>query len=517
MKTNLFNGAKLLTATVAFALIGISTNAQTTIYQTIQASPAHTILEQAIDAVPGLSTTLDGANADLTVFAPDDDAFNAALDSLGITAGDLLSDPNLADILEYHVLAGTIGSGDLSNGLIETPLNNANTVKFTINGTDAYINQSLIDGADIPVTNGALHSMDQVIFANETVADIAIDSPDHSTLVAAVIEARLLPALTHPFLNLTVFAPTDAAFTEALDSLGITAGDLLADPTLPNTLLYHVLGFEVQSGDLFNGAVATPLNTANTVKVTIDGTDVFVNHAQVTSADNLADNGVVHVLGDVILPVETVADVAIDSPDHTTLVAAVVEARLLPALTNPFAEFTLFAPTNAAFTQFLTDEGITAGDLLASPDLADILLYHALGSEVLSTDLTNGSVTTLNGADIVVDLSNGVMINSANVTGADNTTDNGVVHVIDYVLNPAEASIEELTVQNVEMYPNPATSVINVKDLNNANYSIVNMAGAKILSGSINGPIAIDNLQEGTYFINITDENNVYRTRFIKM
>ena len=656
MKTNLLNRAKVVVSLFSFTLLGMSAFAQTTIYQTIVASPDHTILEQAVDAVPGLSATLDAGGADLTVFAPDDDAFNAALNELGISAMDLLTSPDLEDILNYHVLSGTIASTALSNGQIETPLNTANTVKFTIDGTDAYINQSLVDGADINVTNGALHSMNEVIFADQTVADIALGSADHTTLVAAVIEARLLPALTDPFASLTVFAPTDDAFVEALDSLNITAGDLLADPDLADILLYHVLGAEVQSGDLSNGDIETPLNAANTVKITIAGTDVFINHAQVSTPNLGADNGTVHVLDQVLLPSETIADIAIDSPDHTTLVAAVVEARLLPALTNPFAtltvlaptddaftaalnelgisagdllaspdlvdillyhvlggellagditagtslyqpantentlkvtltaasevfmnqaqvitpdlqasngvvhalnevifsdetvvdaaldngfntlvaavviaelvpalsdpfeEYTVFAPTDAAFTQYLSDEGITAGDLLSSPDLADILLYHTVGSEVLSMDLSNGPVTTLNGDDVVIDLSNGVMVNNATVVTPDVDVDNGVVHAIDYVLDPSVASIEELNLEVISVYPNPATNVLKVKDMYGAAYSIVNMSGQAVQNGTIHSTsIDLNDLEEGTYFINLKDENNVYRSRFVKM
>jgi transforming growth factor-beta-induced protein len=633
----------------------LSAHAQTTIYQTIVNSANHTLLEQAIDQIPSVVSDLDNAGADLTMFAPDDDAVNATLNELGLTAAQLLASPDLEDFLRYHVLSGGVASSALTNGQIETPLNNANTIKFTIDGTDAFANQALIDGPDIIVTNGALHSIDEMLQASETVADVAIDSPNHSTLVTAVIEARLLPALTDPFSTLTVFAPTDAAFVEAIDSLNTTAGALLANPDLADILLYHVLGTEEGSGDLSNGQLATPLNTANTAKVTIDGTDVFINHAQVTTPDVGADNGVVHVIDQVILPVTTVADVAIGTGNHTTLVSAVVEARLLPALTNPFdtltvfapddaafteslndlgitagdlladanladillyhvlgaevvsgdltngqlatplnaantikvtvagngdvfanqaqvtapdvqadngvvhvldqaiftaetvvdaaidngfntltvavvtaellptltdpfEEFTVFAPTDAAFTQYLTDEGLTAVDLLTSPNLTDILLYHTVGAEVLSTALSNGPVTTLNGDDVVVDLSNGVMINNATVVTADVDVDNGVVHAIDYVLDPSVASLDELTLEAIEVYPNPATNVLNVKDINGADYSIVNMSGQTVQSGTINSTsIEINSLEEGTYFINLQDENNIYRSRFVKM
>ena len=200
------------------------------------------------------------------------------------------------------------------------------------------------------------------------------------------------PHLTNPFSELTVFAPTDAAFTAALAAMNISAADLLASPDLTDILLYHVLGAEVLSTSLSNGMLAEPLNVTNTLKITISGTDVFVNQAQVTAANVQAEMEQCMFLDGVVLPGETVADIAIDSPDHTTLVAAVVEARLLPALTNPFAELTVFAPTDAAFTAALSAMNISAADLLASPDLTDILLYHVLGAEVLSTGLSNGMI-----------------------------------------------------------------------------------------------------------------------------
>ena len=479
-------------------------------------SPDHTTLVAAVIEAR-LLPALTNPWSSLTVFAPTDAAFGDALTALGITAGDLLASPDLTDILLYHVLGAEVLSGDLTNGDIATPLNSANTLKVTIDGTDVFINQAQVTTADVAASNGAVHVLNAVVLPNETVADIAIDSPDHTTLVAAVVEARLLPALTNPFASLTVFAPTDAAFGDALTALGITAGDLLASPDLTDILLYHVLGAEVLSGDLTNGDIATPLNSANTLKVTIDGTDVFINQAQVTTADVAASNGAVHVLNAVVLPNETVADIAIDSPDHTTLVAAVVEARLLPALTNPFAGLTVFAPTDAAFTTFLTGAGITAADLLASPDLVNILLYHVLGSVVESGDLTNGSVTTLSGGSVNVDLSMGVMINDANVTGADNLAFNGVVHVIDAVLIDATASLEDIDNLTITMYPNPATDFITIDSNENGNYTIVDVMGAVVAEGTVdNNKVNVSSLNNGTYYVNFTTENGVYQGRFVK-
>jgi len=516
MKKMLFKSSKFFAAVMLSLVVGATSYAQT-VYDIISNSPNHTSLTAAIDQA-GLNGTLSDATLEFTVFAPDNNAIDDLVAELGITVNDFLNDPNLDDYLLYHVLNTEVGSGAINNGDIVTPLNNANTLKLTVTATsDVFVNQAQVNAADLTGTNGVVHSLNAVVLANETVADVAIDN-SFGTLVAAVVEARLLPALTDPFASLTVFAPSDAAFNAALAELGISAGDLLASPDLENILLYHVLGVEVASGAINNGDIVNPLNPANSIKMTVTGAgDVYANQALVELADVAADNGTVHAIDAVILSNETVVDAAIDN-NFTILTDAVIEARLLPALTNPFADLTVFAPTDAAFNDLLTDLGITAGDLLASPNLEDILLYHVVGAEVLSGDLVNGPVTTLNGSDVVIDLTSGVFVNDAEVITADVDVDNGVVHAIDKVLDPATASIEDLNFETVSIYPNPTVNFVNIESVSNGSYSIVDMNGSVVLSGEISAnPVNVSNLQEGSYFININSDNNVYRSRFVKM
>ena len=85
---------------------------------------------------------------------------------------------------------------------------------------------------------------------------------------------------------------------------------------------------------------------------------MYINHSQVSTADLVADNGVVHVVSEVLLPYETVADIAIDN-GFTTLVTAVVQEELLPVLTNPTSSLTIFAPSDSAFDQLALKLGIT--------------------------------------------------------------------------------------------------------------------------------------------------------------
>ena len=348
--------------------------------------------------------------------------------------------------------------------------------------------------------------------------DVIATSPNHTYLEAALIQEGLDVALQNPMGTLTVFAPDDAAFTALATALGTDITGLLANPNLTNILLYHVLGAEVVSTSLTNGQIATPLLTVNTLKVTIDGTNVYINQAQVNAADLQADNGVVHSIGSVLLPVLTVADVAISSPVHTSLVAAVIEARLLPALTNPLTQLTVFAPTNIAFDNLATALGTNIAGILANPELADILLYHVVGTEVLSTALMNGPVVTLNGQSVTVNLMSGVMINTANVIVADLQADNGVVHVLDAVLVPSLANISELSSTNFELSPNPSSDVIKISNFSATEFSIINNNGSVVKTGNVlNNEISVSDLENGTYFLQLSNNAGTYQAKFIKL
>jgi transforming growth factor-beta-induced protein len=510
-----FNVRRSIIAGLLF--LGVSTSqAQTNVYDNVIAvSPDHTSLAAAIQQA-GLVGALQNPSATLTVFAPDNASFDALAAALGTNISGLLASPDLSNILLYHVLGTTVPASAVTNGAIVTPLNTANTIKMTkTSAGSVYANQAKVNAADLTTNNGVVHSIDAVLLPVETVADIAIDN-GFTSLVTAVVTAELLPAVTDPLADLTVFAPTNAAFDQLATDLGTNLAGVLANPALAAILTYHVLGSGVESSAINNGDIVTPLNNANTLKLTKTTTgSVFVNQAQVTLADLNADNGIVHVIDEVVLPVETVADVAIDN-GFTTLTAAVVKAELLPALSNPFGTFTVFAPTNAAFDNLATALGTDLNGILNLPNLADVLLYHVVGSVALSTDLTNGAIPTLLGQDVTIDLTNGVKVNDANVTTADVTADNGVVHVIDAVLLPS-ANLNENMNEVIALYPNPATEFLKIDGSSYNTYAIVDLAGKTVKSANVENQIVdLSGVNPGIYTIQLMDGNGVKTARFMK-
>jgi len=133
-----------------------------------------------------------------------------------------------------------------------------------------------------------------------------------------------------------------------------------------------------------------------------------------------------------------IVELAKATPVLSTLVTAIETANLASTLKGP-GPFTVFAPTNAAFDKL--PDGVL-DDLLANPDiLADILKYHVVSGNVLSTDLSTGDVNTLlDGKSISVEVNgSSVTLNGlASVIGADVEASNGVVHLIDEVLIPPD-------------------------------------------------------------------------------
>jgi transforming growth factor-beta-induced protein len=147
----------------------------------------------------------------------------------------------------------------------------------------------------VPATSGAE--------AEGTIVDVAVGAGTFTTLVAAVQAAGLVETLSGPG-PFTVFAPTDDAFAAALDALGLTAEELLADTdTLTSILTYHVVAGEVPSSQVvtLDGQDVETVNGA-TVTIAVDGDTVMVNEATVTAVDVEASNGVIHVIDAVLLP-----------------------------------------------------------------------------------------------------------------------------------------------------------------------------------------------------------------------
>ena len=136
--------------------------------------------------------------------------------------------------------------------------------------------------------------------AGNTIADIAVANGNFTTLVAALSCTGLVPAVADPAANLTVFAPTDAAFRK----LGLRAGNICRLPKglLTKILTYHVVGEELFAADVLARHRIKMLSGLYTFPSVRNGNAYLDGYAKITATDIDASNGVIHVLDHVLIP-----------------------------------------------------------------------------------------------------------------------------------------------------------------------------------------------------------------------
>ncbi|WP_165381095.1 fasciclin domain-containing protein [Pseudoalteromonas sp. CO325X] len=426
------------------------------IIETAVASDDFTTLAAALEAT-NLVATLSDESQEFTVFAPTDAAF-AALGQATIDT--LLANPEvLKEILLQHVVSGSVDSitaFSLSGQQAQTVSGNQIDITIDVENDTLKFGDATVTMTDIQTTNGIIHVLDTVVVGEvqvpapaQSVVDVAVGNGNFSTLVAALQTTGLDTTLADLEREFTVFAPTDAAF-EQLDQATVDA--LFADAeALSDLLLYHVLPDATVQSD---AAIAVanseqPMITmanGDMATLSLQNDMLYIDNAQVTTANVAADNGVIHVIDSVLMPPseQSIVDVAVADGNFTTLVSALQEAGLEQTLADLEREFTVFAPTDAAFDKL---DQATLDALLADPEaLTNVLLYHVVADATVSSDAAidiansdNPMVTMANGDMSTLSIQDGALyIDESVVSTADVASDNGVIHVIDTVLMPMQ-------------------------------------------------------------------------------
>lgn len=267
---------------------------------------------------------LSRPNLNATVFAPTNDAFaqlpepfNNAANISAIT--DARQIQFLGQILKYHVVPERRNAAQLPNGSYKTlrtaitPQNHLLYVGRSAAGNVFINGNTQVVTADVQATNGVIHVINQVLMPpTQAIAQIAIANGNFNALVAALNKTGLTNTFFDPGVNLTVFAPTDAAFAKlpaplnnATNIKGIR--DAATINTLRNVLLYHVIGSRVFSADLREGIQPATLLSGNTVAISLaNGAKVKGSGnptaSNIALTDILAINGVIHAIDQVLLP-----------------------------------------------------------------------------------------------------------------------------------------------------------------------------------------------------------------------
>lgn len=271
------------------------------------------------------------------------------------------------------------------------------------------------------------------------IVDTAVEAGSFTTLATALEAAGLIETLKGdgPF---TVFAPTDDAFAKLPKG---TVETLLRPENrdqLVALLTYHVVSGRVPASQA-KRLDAAPTVNGQRLDLAVRHGALFIDAAQVVSADIRASNGIIHVIDEVLMPVtQTIPEVAQEAGSFATLLAAAQAAGLAQPLAGD-GPFTVFAPTDDAFAA-LPDGTV---ETLLQPgnrdQLAAILSYHVVPGRLYAEDVLQGSpLETLQGDRLQVRQRGGaVRVNDATVQAANVEAANGVIHVIDAVLLPEGA------------------------------------------------------------------------------
>jgi len=248
--------------------------------------------------------------------------------------------------------------------------------------------------------------------------------------------------------NVTILAPSNDALETLMNS---DAGSMLDNDQFVQSLLrYHVLQSTVYASDITQTPVFAPTYLNSSMYSNVTGGQVVEARMQddevqfvsglkqvstVAQPNVNYTNGVVHIIDDVLMIPGNLTSTA-QNANLTAFLGAAVNASVASTLLGA-EDLTIFAPSNAAFQ----DIGSLVGNLTMD-QLANILSYHVIeGTVAYSSDLSNTSLTTLQGDDVEITIANGaVMVNNATVTNANILFAGGVIHVIDQVLNPNSSS-----------------------------------------------------------------------------
>lgn len=289
---------------------------------------------------------------------------------------------------------------------------------------------------------------DDKAVADETITGLAVKSPNLSILVQALTRANLATTLQGSG-SFTVFAPTDAAFNAFLQANNFANITQVPQDVLTRILLNHVVSGNFKAANLQTGYIKTLATSATSGNNTMS---MFVNTASgvrlngvasVTTPDVVASNGVIHIV-DAVINLPTIVTHATANPNFTSLVGALTgqgQPNFVEILSGT-GPFTVFAPTNAAFTSLNTELAPGGIASVSAANLTRVLRYHVVSGNVLAASLMAGSVATLETPQsFTVTLTGGAKITDvrnrvANVTATDVQCSNGVIHVLDKVLLP---------------------------------------------------------------------------------
>jgi uncharacterized surface protein with fasciclin (FAS1) repeats/plastocyanin len=248
-----------------------------------------------------------------TIFVPNDNAVNAAMDFMNLGQFDMLAIPDFPEIMQYHSVPGVWTLDDLEDGMELTTVQ-GQALQVTVSTEGTFVDGARVVQTGFEAFNGVAHVIDAVLAPSGLPAPHVWawiqNSPNHTILEQAVAAAYLQEDLSFQVViddsyeepgPWTVWAPTDEAFEVFLEAQGWDVADLLSSQYLVELVQNHILQYIVESPNFSSGTSLSNLN-GTTFALSGGAGQWSYGGASVLQVDAQAYNGVVHVLDEVLAP-----------------------------------------------------------------------------------------------------------------------------------------------------------------------------------------------------------------------
>ncbi|MGB2135801.1 MAG: fasciclin domain-containing protein, partial [Flavobacteriales bacterium] len=302
------------------------------------------------------------SEAGVTVLVPDNDAVDAYATSMGMTTEAFIASESALNMALYHIVPNEeiLFAALTADSVVTTA--SGMPMSFHVN---EMVNATAVAADDLEASNGVVHLLDEVVVLSDGIYQWLDASAQHNYITIAMGYLGLEDAFSAIGTG-TIFAPTDAAFLAYANANDLSIIDIVYNPDFMDALLRHSIGGAAMTSEDLLTVGNVLADSGDELIITASGESVYVNTAEVTNADNLTQNGLVHVVNEVIMPTYFLSD-AIEDAGLTLLDTLLTLTGIMDELSVP-ANYTVFAPTDSAITAFLEAEELTLDELLLDVD-----------------------------------------------------------------------------------------------------------------------------------------------------
>ncbi|KAJ3591385.1 hypothetical protein NHX12_009330 [Muraenolepis orangiensis] len=398
-----------------------------------------------------------GLPGQFTLFAPTNEAF----DKLGSDVLErLMSDKDvLKALLNFHLLNTVQCSEGIMLGNSYETLE-GNNIEVGCDGDSITVNGiKMVLKKDIVTTNGVIHLIDQVLMPDSAKQVMELVGPSQATFGDMVSELGLSSEMSSD-AEYTLLAPFNAAFSDEVMSM---------DQSLLKIILQnHILKKKWVLGQLYNGQLLETI-AGKFLRVFIYRTAVCIENSCLVRGSKEGSNGALHLMRTLLKPAaKNMYEILMENGGYKIFLMLMADAGLTDLLKQE-GHFTLFAPSDKAF------QGVSQSDFtLLKSDmnaLRTILLYHFNNGIFIGGGLETGVINllkSLQGSNLrVVFANNSMQVNSIKVPETDIMATNGVLHLVDSLLYPADIPIGN---QNLQALLNRMISYIQIKYISGFKY-----------------------------------------------